>query len=186
MASPEAPQNHEQIKTPEARDRAQELGKKLEAVKETSAEQQAEQIEKARHEAKEFFAREAGKESKQGGEPSGFRAVRQATKDAKDAAYAQTMRLIRTELPGPSRVFSKVIHAPVVERSSEVIGGTLARPNAILAGSATALILVICVYILARTFGYHLSGFETIGAFLLGWVLGLIYDYVRVMTLGRR
>ena len=96
------------------------------------------------------------------------------------------MKLVRTELTAPSRAFSKIIHAPIVERSSDVIGGTLARPNAILAGSGTALVLVICVYVLARTFGYQLSGFETIGAFIVGWLLGLIYDYVRVMALGRR
>lgn len=177
---------HEQVRTPEAHDRSQEVAKNLEASKERSPEQQAKHIESARHRTEEVFAREAGKENKQGGEPSGFRAVREATKDAKAAAYTQTMRLIRAEMTGPSRAFSKVIHAPIIERSSEVIGGTLARPNAILAGSATALVLVICVYVLARAFGYQLSGFETIGAFLLGWVLGLVYDYVRVMTLGRR
>ena len=185
MNNPET-RGPELAKTPEAHDRSQELGKKLESSKERSPEQQAEHIENARHEAESAFAREAGRENKQGGEPSGFRAVRKATNDAKVAAYAQTMRLIRAEMTGPSRAFSKVIHAPIVERSSEVIGGTLARPNAILAGSTTALILVICVYVLARTFGYQLSGFETIGSFLLGWVIGLAYDYVRVMALGRR
>ena len=184
--SQETLHGHEQVKTPEAHDRSLEIAKSLEANKERSPEQQAEHIENARHEAKEVFAREAGKENKQGGEPSGFHAVRKATKEAKDAVYKQTMRLIRAEMTGPSRAFSKIIHAPIIERSSEVIGGTLARPNAILAGSTTALVLVICVYVLARTFGYQLSGFETIGAFLLGWVLGLTYDYVRVMALGRR
>lgn len=188
MSNPEVLQpQHERGKevADAARERSAEQAEKLKRV-ENSPESQTERVETARHEAKEFFAREAGKETKQGGEPSAFRAVRRVTKHAKDAAYEQTMRLIRTEMTGPSRLFSKVIHAPIVERSSEVIGGTLARPNAIMAGSSTALVLVLAVYILARTFGYRLSGFETIGAFMLGWLVGLIYDYVRVMALGRR
>jgi len=126
--SQETLHGHEQVKTPEAHDRSLEIAKSLEANKERSPEQQAEHIENARHEAKEVFAREAGKENKQGGEPSGFHAVRKATKEAKDAVYKQTMRLIRAEMTGPSRAFSKIIHAPIIERSSEVIGGTLARP----------------------------------------------------------
>lgn len=185
MNNPEAPrlnpENH--VDLAEAAERQSE---KLAAKHEKAGEQQVESVDAVRDDVKEFFAKEAGKETKQGGEPSGFRAVRQVTTETTNAAYNQTMRLIRAEMNRPSRAFSKVIHSPVIERSSEVIGGTLARPNAILAGSTTALVLVICVYILARTFGYRLSGFETIGAFLLGWAIGLIYDYVRVMALGRR
>jgi len=162
-------------------ERAKSLEKSVEAP-----ESQAERVEATRHEVEAFFDKEAGRETKHGGEPSAMRAVRKVTKQTREAAYNEIMKLVRTELNGPSRLFSKVIHAPFVERSSEVIGGTLARPNAIMAGSTTALILVLAVYILARTFGYRLSGFETIGAFLFGWAVGLIYDYVRVMALGRR
>jgi hypothetical protein len=172
--------------TDAARERSAELHKKLETSGEHSSETQAERVEATRHEVEAFFDKEAGKESKQGGEPSSLRAVRKVTKQTRDAAYNELMKLVRTELNGPSRAFSKVIHSPFVERSSEVIGGTLARPNAILAGSGTALVLVLSVYLLSRTFGYQLSGFETIGAFLLGWAVGLIYDYVRVMAYGRR
>lgn len=185
MSNPEIIQpQHEQ--GTEVAQAAAERAKAIEKHGEHSPESQAEVIEATRAEVKGFFEKEVGKESKAGGEPSAVRAVRRVTKQAKDAAYEQTMRLVRTELTGPSRLFSKVIHAPIVERSSEVIGGTLARPNAIMAGSSTALVLVISVYLIARTFGYQLSGFETIGAFLLGWAIGLVYDYVRVMAFGRR
>ena len=168
-----------------AHERSAELHKKLETRGEQSPETQTERIEATRHEVEAFFDKEAGKETRHGGEPT-LRAVRKVTKQTRDAAYNELMKLVRTELNGPSQLFSKVIHTPFVERSSEVIGGTLARPNAVLAGSGTALVLVLSVYLLSRTFGYQLSGFETIGAFLLGWAVGLTYDYVRVMAYGRR
>lgn len=189
MGNPEIirPTGEQGVETSKAAaERSAELQKSRETGVEKSPEQKAERVETARHETKEVFAREAGKETRQATDSTGPRAVRKVAKAEKEHAYKQTMAQIRSEMSAPSRAFSKIIHAPLVERSSEVIGGTLARPNAILAGSTAALVLVIAVYLVARTFGYQLSGFETIGAFLIGWLLGLIYDYVRVMALGRR
>ena len=96
------------------------------------------------------------------------------------------MKHIQGEMSAPSRTFSKVIHAPFVEKSSEVLGSSLARPNAILAGSFAALVLVSFVYIVSRTFGYRLSGFETIAAFGFGWVIGITYDYIKIMVTGKK
>lgn len=188
MSTPETfqPKHEHGAETAQAAaEHSAEHAKAIEKTAEQSPDTQERRVEAARHEAKKFFAKETDNSSEQSDE-STMHAVHRVTKQTRDAAYEQTMRLIRTELNGPSRLFSKIIHAPIVERSSEVIGGTLARPNAVMAGSSTALVLVISVYIIARTFGYQLSGFETIGAFLLGWVIGLVYDYVRVMALGRR
>lgn len=171
--------------TSAAAERSAELDRTREKGVE-SPEHKAERVESARRDAKEIISKEAGKETRHATDSTGPRAVRNVAKSEKALAYKQTMQQIRAEMSAPARTFSKVIHNPFIERSSEVIGGTLARPNAILAGSTTALVLVILTYIIARTFGYQLSGFETIGSFLLGWVLGLIYDYVRVMAFGRR
>lgn len=168
-----------------AGERAKELQKSAEKSVEQSPDQQAERVEGARKEAKEVFSREAGKESRKGGEPT-FSGVQHATKKQRQNSYKNTMKQIQSEMSATSRTFSKVIHNNVIEKGSEAIGSTLARPNAILAGSLTALVLVSGVYVIAKIFGYRLSGFETIGAFALGWALGLIYDYVRFMALGRR
>lgn len=168
-----------------AGERSKELLKSAEKSVEQSPDQQAERVEDARKEAKEVFSKEAGKEKRSGGEPT-FSAVQHATKKQRESSYKHTMQQIQSEMGASSRAFSKFIHNNVVEKGSEAIGGTLARPNAILAGSLTALVLVSSVYILAKIFGYRLSGFETIGAFMLGWALGLIYDYVHFMALGKR
>ncbi len=108
-----------------------------------------------------------------------------ATKKDRNDSYNQTMQHVGTELSLAERAFSKVIHNPSVEKTSEAFGSTFARPNAILAGSFTALVLTTAVYVIARNLGYVLSGFETIGAFIVGWALGLIYDYAKTMFASR-
>ncbi len=102
------------------------------------------------------------------------------------ASYKKTMKETQAQMSAPARAFSKTIHNPVVERTSEVVGSTVARPNAILAGSLSAFILTLVIYLVAKYYGYPLSGFETIAAFVLGWAIGLLIDYLRVMITGKR
>lgn len=101
-------------------------------------------------------------------------------------SFDDTMKQVRSQMKAPSRAFSKVIHAKPVEKTSEVVGATVARPNALLAGGIGAFIITLAVYLVARHFGYPLSGFETIGSFVLGWIIGMLIDYVRVLASGGR
>lgn len=89
-------------------------------------------------------------------------------------------------MPASQRAFSKFIHNPAVEKTSEAVGNTVARPNAILAGAVVAFFLVLLVYVVAKFYGYRLSGFETIGAFIIGWIIGILYDFFRVMITGKK
>jgi len=108
------------------------------------------------------------------------------SKKEKTASYKKHMKQLQAELPPTERAFSKVIHAPVVEKTSEVVGATIARPNAILSGGIVAFFLVLAVYLIAKNLGYVLSGFETIGAFIIGWVIGILFDYFRVLVTGKK
>jgi hypothetical protein len=108
------------------------------------------------------------------------------SKKEKTASYKKHMKQVQAELPASERAFSKIIHTPVVEKSSEFIGATVARPNAILSGAIVAFFLVLAVYLVAKNLGYALSGFETIGAFIIGWVIGVLYDYLKVLVTGKR
>ena len=85
-----------------------------------------------------------------------------------------------------SRTFSRIIHNKTVEKVSDAAGNTIARPNAILSGAVLAFVLTLSVYLIAKNLGYPLSGFETIGAFAVGWVLGITYDFLKVMVTGRK
>ena len=108
------------------------------------------------------------------------------SKKEHEASFKKHMKQVQAEMPAPQRAFSKIIHAKGVEKASETIGSTIARPNAILSGAIVAFVLVLGVYLLAKNLGYTLSGFETIAAFFVGWVLGVLYDYFRVMITGKK
>ncbi len=102
------------------------------------------------------------------------------------ASYKKTMKETQDHMKPAERTFSKVIHNPAVEKTSEVAGATVARPNAILAGSVSAFLLTLGLYMFAKYYGYPLKGSETIAAFVLGWIIGLLFDYLRVMITGKR
>lgn len=96
------------------------------------------------------------------------------------------MRETRAHMSVPARAFSTIIHNKVIEKTSDVVGSTVARPNAVLSGAVSAFILTLVIYLIARHYGYPLSGFESIGTFIIGWVLGLLFDYFRVMITGKK
>lgn len=108
------------------------------------------------------------------------------TAERRDAAFKEVMSNVQKDMSPAERTFSKVIHAKPVEAVSQAVGSTVARPNAILAGSLAAFIVTSAVYVIARIYGYPLSGTEMLLALVVGWLLGLIIDYARVTLAGRR
>jgi hypothetical protein len=90
--------------------------------------------------------------------------------------YAQTLASIQRKLSPASRTFSKVIHTPAVEKTSEALEKTVARPSVTLGASWTALIVGGIFYLTARTYGYQLSGSELLFSFIVGAVLGLVLE----------
>lgn len=172
--------SHERSNTHEASEAAGERLEKLKSRESFDESSQEHAIEHARKQAEleAVFGKEQGAEHRSGGEPSDP-APRVVTKAHKDEEYAKTMKSVRAQLPRTSRTFSKIIHNPAVEKTSEVVGATIARPNAILTGSFTAFIAVLGVYLLAQYIGFRLSGFETIATFIVGWFVGVAFDLVR-------
>lgn len=171
-----------------AQEQSERLHNRLEKVGELSPDNQAEQIEKARSEASKeaLMSKEAGREQYRDAHDGAAPAIQRVTKQQKEQEYTTTMNRVQTHLSAPSRAFSKVIHAPIIEKTSDVAGKTIARPNAILAGGISAFLLSGITYLLARTFGYPLSGFETIGTFTLGFIIGIVYDFLKVMVTGKK
>lgn len=187
------PSNEKQPRTPENQSDthdqlAQEQSERLRAHYEQIGEKSPEREttgETAKHEALEaaISHEKPASEERDTASP----AVRRGSiKSERAASYKRTMAHIQSEMSAPSRAFSKVIHNKAVEKTSEVAGATIARPNAILAGSIFAFIFTLATYLIAKHYGYQLSGFETIGSFVLGWVVGLLFDFFRVMITGKR
>lgn len=161
------------------------------AVEKSSVENGEKSEANARHEAlKQAISVERGGAEKKGKEAASTAPAKRrhgvVSKKERDASYKHHMKQLQSELKPTQRAFSKVIHNPVVEKTSEVVGSTIARPNAVLAGAVVAFILVLAVYVVAKFYGYQLSGFETIGAFIVGWVLGILYDFFKVMITGKK
>lgn len=190
MSSPEqlrgGPEHTEQL-SEAAAEQAEKIRQKYEQAGEhiTDNEHRA-SAERVKVEALFSKERSAG-EQKTGGEPSGVAKAKtkMVSKETKKVAYQKTMTHIQSEMNPVSRNFSKIIHTPAIEKTSDFIGNTVARPHAILAGSFTAFLLTLSLYTLARTMGFALSGFEMIGSFIIGWILGITFDFLRVMVTGR-
>jgi len=162
----------------------------LERNVENRAEKSAEQREKeARYEVNrqaEFSRGQEDQGNKKAARVKTPTYTKKATQEQKKIAYKKTLKTIQKEMTPASRTFSKVIHNPVVEKTSEVVGSTVARPVPLFAGSLTALILTAIVYTVAKYFGYVLSGFEWIATFIIGWVIGMLVDWIRVAILGKK
>lgn len=167
---------------------SKELLKSAERSVEASPEKQAERAVEARNEANKeaLMSRETGGAEKRRANTDATPSLTHASKRQREASYKSTMRQIQSEMSAPSRTFSKIIHNRVIERASDAVGSTAARPNAVLAGSMAATFLTLFVFLVAKQYGYSLSGFETIGTFFLGWAIGLIYDYAKLIFSVRR
>lgn len=148
-----------------------------ESSRHEAAETARQEIERVTHEKEPTEDPEKETEAKAANTPK-------RTKITQKNAYASIVQQTQSELSAPSRAFSKIIHAPVIEKISETAAKTIARPNAILIGSILAFSLTLAVYLIARYNGYPLSGTETIAAFVIGWILGIVYDFFRAMITG--
>lgn len=93
-------------------------------------------------------------------------------------SFTSIMNETTREMPKYRRTFSRFIHLHWIAALSNLIGATVARPSAILFGAITSFSLTLVAYLLSKNLGYSLSGFEPIGAFLIGWVVGIIFDVI--------
>lgn len=172
-----------------AREQAEKLINNAEKTGERPIENNEQAQEKARFEALEsaVSVESQGVEKKKPSEPSlAIKRRGPISKKERDVAFANTMEEAQKKMKPSSRAFSKVIHTKFVEKTSDVVGTTIARPNAILSGAITAFIFTLVIYLLAKNLGYPLSGFESIAAFAVGWVVGILFDYFKVMIVGKK
>jgi hypothetical protein len=88
-------------------------------------------------------------------------------------AYARALTRVRKRLSAPSRTFSKVVHAKAIEKPSEVIGATVARPSGLLGGAFIALIGTSILFWVSRHYGYEYNYLAAVLLFGLGMIVGL-------------
>jgi len=103
-----------------------------------------------------------------------------------ESSFKTQMKYAKNDMTFNERVISTIIHAKPVEKTADFVSATIARPNAMLSGSIAAFIGITALYFISKYYGFQLSGFETIGAFIAGWIVGILYDYFSVMIRGPR
>jgi|GEM_PF-7050351 hypothetical protein len=103
-----------------------------------------------------------------------------------DDSYKKTMALVQSQLPAAQRRFSQLVHTGFVEKATDILSSSVARPNSIFLGSFFAFITTLGLYFITKMAGYSISGSEIILAFFAGWLIGLIYDYFWILVLGNK
>lgn len=154
-----------------------EVEKAVEASKENieqSAEKPEQQAERA-HEARSKIEKQA-EQPPANEEKAPDKPAHRPTRLDKEVAYKHTLSSLQRQLDPVSRSFSKVIHHPVVDKASEVAGKTVFRPSVTLGATVTALLLVGLVYVVARNYGFALSGSELPLALVAGGLLGFAIE----------
>lgn len=87
-----------------------------------------------------------------------------------------------SSMPRHTQLFSSFIHQKHIALLSRIANTIIARPNALLVGAILSFACTLCAYLLSKNLGYTLSGFESIGAFIVGWTLGNLYDIFSLLT----
>lgn len=157
---------------------AERLLNKLEEAEKKHKEQQHTEQE-VLHEAKELAESHEDRQKTREPVPAERRRGPISKKQLDNSFHSQ-MNHVRDHMTPGEKLYSRFMHTKAVEKASDFIGSTIARPNAMLTGSIFAFISVTILYFTANHFGIQLSGFETIGTFILGWFVGIIYDYASV------
>ena len=159
------------------KERAAEIERSLERSEQN---QTTENLDEVRNEALELAQEKSPEPVAEKIETQEVKHTSRPTKKQLNDNFDRSMANIRKDMKPASRAFSKVIHNKVVEKTSDVVASTVARSNLIIAGGLGTLILCSAVYLIAKQYGYVLSGFEAIGTFILGWVIGAIIEFARV------
>lgn len=151
------------------------MREQLEKAEQAHKERQS--TSEALHEAKRIASEHNARETAKIPSPAERRRGPISKKQLEGSFEAQ-MSQVQSHMSSSARAFSKFIHNKPIEKTSEFVGSTIARPNALLSGSIFAFVSITILYFAAKHYGYALTGFETIAAFATGWLIGITYDYI--------
>jgi hypothetical protein len=98
--------------------------------------------------------------------------------DLKVIARNRLLKQVRENLPKNQRVFSHIIHHPVVDNISELTGKTIGRPSGLLAGGICALLGSSTFLYIAKHYGYRYNFLLWVIFFVGGFIVGLILEAV--------
>lgn len=108
------------------------------------------------------------------------------SKELKADTYKHTLKRIRSHLKTPEKAFSKIIHQPVIERTSNGLSKTVARPSAFLGGSFFALLGSAVLLYMSRHYGFTYNYAAIFAVFAVGFAVGLILELLYKLLTRKR
>lgn len=91
-------------------------------------------------------------------------------------SFTTSLHHIQRSLPVTTRMVSSLIHQSAIEKVSEIIGKTIARPSGLIGAAITAAFGTLAFYTVARFAGFSLTGSETPLLLGLGFVIGVLAE----------
>lgn len=99
-------------------------------------------------------------------------------KEIKDISYRRTLKKVQSKLTYSSRVFSKIVHQPTIEKVSDITSKTIARPSGILFGGLFSFIGSSIFLWTARHYGYEYNFLLFLIFFVVGFMIGLTIELI--------
>lgn len=168
----------------EAKHNLERIKKSAEAKNEAEQQHMAEVArDKAEHEA--ISGKDVSVEDKKDSKASGNSGFA-VEKNLKATAYKKQLERIRDHLSPTERTFSKFTHAKVVDKTSNVMAKTVARPTGILGGAVCALIGSVIALYTAKHYGFTYNYLLFLALFVGGYLIGSSIELLLWVVVGRR
>lgn len=91
----------------------------------------------------------------------------------KDHGFRTIMAHVYRDVSKFDHVMSRVVHRPAVERMSDLIGATIARPSGLVGAALCGSLGLLLIYLTAKNIGFSLSGSEMPLLLITGFLFGL-------------
>jgi len=96
--------------------------------------------------------------------------------------YSRILNEARQNLSQVSRLISKIIHIKLVDYISNFIFKYIFRANSILLASIISFLVLLSTLLMTFMYNYKFSGFEMYLGFIVGWMLGYLYDLYEIIA----
>ena len=96
---------------------------------------------------------------------------------AKKLRLNKNIKKVQSKLTPRQRAFSKVVHAPTVQKVSEASAKTVARPSGLFGGGLVAFIGSSAYLAYAHYIGFTYSFFVFLPLFVIGFLIGVLGEY---------
>ncbi len=96
--------------------------------------------------------------------------------EQKSQTYSRTLKRVQQRLSKPERLMSQAMHNKNVEKLSEGIGKTAARPSGILGGGIVSLLGSFILLYVSKKYGFEYNFFVFFMLLALGFMTGVLLE----------